>query len=71
VEEGLGRWLVEAERGWRYACLLPIDPVGATPLLVKRPLEEFCRLRWLGPLNEVASRLLAQPALQLKSASLA
>jgi hypothetical protein len=21
MEEGLARWLVEAERGWRHACL--------------------------------------------------
>jgi hypothetical protein len=25
MEEGLARWLVEAERGWRHAGLLPLS----------------------------------------------
>jgi hypothetical protein len=42
--------LVGGGRAWLASCLPPafVDLVGAVPLLVKQPLEEFRRLRWLG-----------------------
>jgi hypothetical protein len=47
--------------------LASIDLVGARPLLVKQPLEESCHLcPALALLSGVASRLLAQPALQFE-----
>jgi hypothetical protein len=49
-----------------------VDLVGSLPPLIKRWLGGFRRLRRLRPpVDEDASRLLAQPALWLKPASLA
>jgi hypothetical protein len=73
VEEGSARWLVEAERGWRHAGLLLLS-------ILSGPRRAFGKVSIGGvltsspawaPDDEVASRLLAQPALRLKSASLA
>jgi hypothetical protein len=42
--------LIDGGRAWQASCLSPASVVlvGARPLLVKRPLEEFRRLRRLG-----------------------
>jgi hypothetical protein len=45
--------LVGGGRAWLASRWSPasVDLVGATPLLAKRPLEEFCLIRRLGPLR--------------------
>jgi hypothetical protein len=69
MEEGLARWLVEAERGWSHTCLLPLlshaafGKASVGGVLVSSPARASD--------GEVASRLLAQPALRLKPTSLA
>jgi hypothetical protein len=47
---GGSRPLIVGGRVWLASRLSPtsVDLVGARLLLAKRPLEEFCRLRWLG-----------------------
>jgi hypothetical protein len=47
---GGSRPLIGGGRAWLASRLSPasVDLVGARPILAKRPLEEFCRLRRLG-----------------------
>jgi hypothetical protein len=65
VDEGLARWLVEAEHGWRHTGLLPLS-------ILSGPRRFWQSVRWRSLssspaqafADEVASRLLAQPALR-------
>jgi hypothetical protein len=70
MEEGLAHWLVEAERGWRHASLLPLSILSG-PCRFWKSVRSRVSSSSLAraSADEVTSRLPAQPAFRSKPAS--